>query len=153
MFLQKIDPWRYTVSLTLPFIFLGQEASFVGILTWDPSLIWNTELYKERVKSKAWFSLGHKHKHKDRRRRRKPEFSIPAHLDVKQDGGRHGWLPCAYVYAYVAPILISKKCDISISIRRTEAFVFLMLVLMLMSQVFSLALVALMLLLLLMLMS
>ena len=39
---------------------------------------------------KAWFSLGHKHKHKDRRRRRKPEFSIPAHLDVKQDGGRHG---------------------------------------------------------------
>ena len=39
---------------------------------------------------KAWFSLGHKHKHKDRRRRRKPEFSIPAHLDVKQDGGQHG---------------------------------------------------------------
>ena len=42
------------------------------------------------VRSKAWFSLGHKHKHKDRRRRRKPEFSIPAPLDVKQDGGRHG---------------------------------------------------------------
>ena len=91
--------------------------------------------------SKAWFSLGHKHK--DRRRRRKPEFSIPAPLDVKQDGGRHGGLPCACAYAYVAPFLISKKCDISISIRRTEAFVFLML--MLMSQVFSLALVALLL--------
>ena len=40
--------------------------------------------------SKAWFSLGHKHKHKGRRIRRKPEFSIPAPLDVKQDGGRHG---------------------------------------------------------------
>ena len=52
------------------------------------------------------------------------------------------------------PILISQKCDISISIRRTEAFVFLMLMLMLMlmSQVFLLALVALMLLLLLLLM-
>ena len=90
-------------------------------------------LYKRLLLSsqhftKAWFSLGHKHKHKDRRRRRKPEFSIPAPLDVKQDGGQHGWLPCAYVYAYVAPILISKKCDISI--RRTEAFVFLMLMLM-----------------------
>lgn len=32
---------------SLPFNLLGQEDSFVGSLTWDPSLIWNTAMYSE----------------------------------------------------------------------------------------------------------
>ena len=42
------------------------------------------------------------------------EFSIAPPLDVNQDGGRNGCLPQTCAYAYVAPILISENCDVSL---------------------------------------
>ena len=69
--------------------------------------IWNSRLGEKA--GKGWFSLGpkHKHKHKDKQVRTGTsyisirtdaraenhfltEFSIPASLNVKQDGGQNG---------------------------------------------------------------
>ena len=36
------------ILLSLQVILLGREASFLGFLTWDPSLIWNTDLLKTK---------------------------------------------------------------------------------------------------------
>ena len=40
----SIDVSPHTFS-RLPFILSGKVASFLGFLTWDPSVMWNTALF------------------------------------------------------------------------------------------------------------
>ena len=39
------------------------------------------------------------------------EFSITAPLNIQQDGGQNGWLPCAC--AYVVPVLTGEKDNVT----------------------------------------